>query len=492
MLPLADAEYLVLDFQEWINSWSYELSDDRRFSSLKLSLPGYLRTLGIKSVISQPEYIDIDYAAAFTRFYCNTFRPPSRSCTRYLFFKEKFNSVHDIRFHKIANSFCGFMTMWPTNPRVIGGTVLPFPNDVNNTVGASYTIHTAGQTLKTAKPSAMFASKDHGVAVCASIATWLATDLLHRRYDLATCSSAEVTLLATGVDPKWGRPYPQEIGLDNEQIVRALHNLGYAPIVYDISKDPKWIGPLYAYICSGLPVIIICELLDDPSKEPPKEPPNERKQHAVLGVGLQMFQSTKEPDAGDSVTKTFTKLVKSITVHDDRHGPYSTLDLNGHQNPMVTLRPYGCKPTKVVVTALIVPLPQGVVLTSRWAHAFGFNNIKVHIKEIRGSEYNGRIRTMLKRSIDLKEESYKWTGAQVIARKLRIVPMPRWVWVTEAYEEENDEAKITLLPKNQPFARMIIDATQLRFDNKHLLLAYHVDNTVWISDEENQRERDTG
>ncbi len=470
-MPLNSPSHLeALSYADWKTEWDSSFPKNPEFSSLVPSMNRYLEQLGINTVIRQTDYTDLDYSAAYTRFYSSCFRPPSQACTRYIFFKASFRSVHEIHNPAVVASFCGFTTVWPTYPKVIGGSVLPFPGDPSGRIvaDAPYRIHVAGEELELA--SAMFASKDHAVSVCASVGTWLATDLLHRKFDLNTCSSAEITLRATAGDPKWGRPFPQEYGLTTEQIIRALWSLDYGPVIYYYSpafgglvRDHKWLGHLYGYISSGFPVIISLEV--------------DGCSHVVLAVGLQTLEGTPEPHHPDSVGYSFTRLVDSVIVHDDRWGCFSVLRPKG-TNPGsldVTLHHYGDPTDKksAQITALIVPLPQAIVTGSRHAHALGVDTLKTVIQEKMGKNlpgYNGPFRTVAHRSIDFKKDCLKWDSSlQGIARKFRALAMPRWVWVTEAYPPETSAPTA-----GSPIARVVIDATQLRFNKDRLILAWHV------------------
>ena len=121
-----NSQFKVTPYPIWREKWLSTLTPNPEFSSLVPSVINYIDILGIQTVIEQSEFIDKDYSEAYTRFYSHAFRPPPKTCDRYIFFKQPFLSVNEIRNYKIANSFQGFITVWPTCPKVIGGSVLPF------------------------------------------------------------------------------------------------------------------------------------------------------------------------------------------------------------------------------------------------------------------------------------------------------------------------------------------------------------------------------
>ena len=237
-IPADRSLYEPLEYNNWRSKHWDTIPFVPEFSSLYPAVDAQLQARPPGTVVVEHEYPDIDYAAAFASFYSHAFRPFAKACTRFLFFEKPFTDVTAIGNKALTGRFLGFIVLWPTDPPVIGRSVLEFPRTARREelrVEAPYKVHVFGQELEIT--SAMFASKDHGVSACASITTWLATDLMHCKFDLPTTSSTEITLLATGNDPKYGPPMPQTGGLDTSQIIRALVQLDYSPWVYPYYAD---------------------------------------------------------------------------------------------------------------------------------------------------------------------------------------------------------------------------------------------------------------
>ena len=128
-------------------------------------------------------------------------------------------------------------------------------------------------------------------------------------------------------------------------------------------------------------------------------------------------------------------------------------------------------PVAVDVEAFIVPLPTDVILTSQYAHTLGVAYVRsgASARSI-AIDSLGPYRTYLCLSSVLKEASWRWeAGVQERAEEFRRTPMSKWVWVTECYP------KGTVAPEQaEPLARVVMDATQLRFAKQRLVLAAYI------------------
>lgn len=468
------SQYYIFSFQDWLGEFM-RLGFDPKVSDIHLALPKQLRALGIKSVIVEDQYVDADYSSAFTHFYSHAFNPPKRWCTRHLFFAENIKTAAGLYRTRAVKSYKGCVTIWPTDPPVIGRTVLPFPEiDGAIKVLAPYEAHVNGVTLHI--ESALIASKDFGVSTCATVVTWLATDILQRKFGLKSCSSTEITLLAAGEEPKWGRPLPQIEGLSSDQIVRALCALGYNPYRTEIDSD-KWRGQLYGYISSGIPVILQCELIETKAKT--KEVTRSGR-HAVLVIGLATEGRPPEVKNDNSgfTTKRFSRTVTKLILHDDRYGPFGILELDqGSGFPVNVKYDVDEKNIQVTMTDMIIPVPGQVNMLSWDAHTMGS---KFLIRAARSSKYLkqpsyiGPCRTFLTPSALLKKQSKLWKGKlSKVYAEIRDTAMPKWIWVTEAYPSD------AVSPSDsEPIARAILDATQLGQASETAFLVGHVERVI--------------
>jgi hypothetical protein len=437
---------------------------DPEFSSLAPAVFAAVADLDVRCIVVENDYVDADYSAAYSLFYSHVFRPPAKLCKRYLFFSQLFTALDDVPTSELQAAFRGSLVIWPTTPPVIGRSLLPYPgkSDGQYRADAQYRVHINGRELTI--ETALFASKDHAVSACATIATWLATNILHARFGSRTASSAELTLSATALEPKWSRPIPQKYGLDPGQITRALLALDYGPHIYYLGEDVRsdgynWIGLTYGYVCSGIPVILLGEVIG-------------LGRHALLAVGVRTEDRDLEASPSGSLgTRSFARDVSTVIVHDDRFGPFTELVPDAPATCLSEAQYAVGSAQSFLVDALIVPLPSHVILLSQDAHALGVRHIQsLFAKVIDEPEYLGPFRTLLVRSIDLKEQSLTWPAQQQnVARQIRDLPLPQWVWVTEAYSPDSTSPRTS-----QPIARAIYDSTQLHFTRDGLFLAGHV------------------
>ena len=169
----------------------------------------------------------------------------------------------------------------------------------------------------------------------------------------------------------------------------------------------NWLGPLYGYLSSGIPVIILCAIGD--------------AQHAVLAVGIETAATEEQsPPSGSLGTVSFARTIQRILVHDDRWGPFTELTPE-HNSLMATLRPIGGSPQAIQIRALVVPLPKGMVLLSEHAHAIGISFLTEAIPN-----YLGPFRTFAQQSVDFKRETLDWHSLYpASAAALRALPMSK-------------------------------------------------------------------
>lgn len=420
----------------------------------------------------EDEYVDHEYAEAYSRFYSHQFRPPPKNCVRYLFFSSEFDSESVLRhLHDAGRAeFQGFVVVWPTAPPVIGRSALaPSPNlEGYFFLAVEQAIHALG--MRFVVESAPFASKDYGVSLCATIATWIATDILHDTIGSRDVSGVELTLLATGYDPKWGRPLPQHEGLDAQQIVRALTSLDLGPVVHYFGFNGSTPSRLTrtefseivcTYVRSGIPVILLGE-----SKVEDKRGPRLRSfegRHAVTAIGFRWNPNGDMDDASRSSTV-------DLLIHDDRYGCFGKFVLGSNEASFEGTVSFESDRDEVEykldLDTAIVPLPRHVSLQGGDAISLG----RKYISEL-ADKLDRTIPTSffarLVAGVDLKEESLDWrTELSVVSASIRGLALPRFVWVIEGF----NDAFI-----NEPIARAILDATQLRFAENRLVLAVHIE-----------------
>lgn len=188
----------------------------------------HLRRLGAVEALREDEYIDGAIRARLRTFNVST---PRKVTVRYHFFTRGFESIQQL---PEAEEYLGFVVLWPTDPPVIGRTALRPPpgwhvlqhNVVSHVGRKAYAI-----------PSIPYATKDFGVSACATIATWLATEVAGSMVGIPLTTSYDITRLA-GADRDGLGLLPQRFGLNPEQIALALARLGFVRSSTTLNTSP--------------------------------------------------------------------------------------------------------------------------------------------------------------------------------------------------------------------------------------------------------------
>lgn len=425
------------------------------------AIVAHLRRAGAVDVLREDGYVDRDYSAAFENFYGRFYRPPAKFTTRYHFFSTPASSFEAL---PPAADYLGFVVVWPTDPPVIGRTLL-VPPDGWNSLGIASVAHIG--RVRYEFQAVPYATKDFGVSACATIATWLATEVAGPAFGLPRTSSYEVTRLA-GVDGQGHGMLPQRFGLDPGQIAMALARLGFHPFVYDL-ENFRWRAPgtVYGALISGIPVILMVEFFTEgaPSSTGGGLPPDiaaseERERHAILAVGFRHELRTAEAAGGWAGGMT------RLLIHDDRYGPYlaATPEPGVGEGVVKLAVEYPGGPREVMVKQMIVPLPPKTYTISTDAHIAG--------GKLLGQKFQAEdvaFRTYLTSSRELKAATPGWKHARV-GLSLSGTPLPQRVWVTEAWSRPLDSRDSGVR------ARVVMDATVLRDSSISRYLWAHIED----------------
>ena len=416
------------------------------------------------SVVRESEYLDRDYLRAYTSFYGTFFRRPSKYVERFHFFAEPITDDQlDLRLPQ--DTYLGFCVLWPTDPTVIGRSLLRPPTGPGHRslLVPRTAVHIGGCELFVDAPP--YATKDFGVAACASVATWLATELGAGLHNLPRSSSSDITLLAAPASSDMGRPLPQRFGLTTTEIMRALHSLGYEPFVYDLTSERFAArGTIYGYLASNIPLILMVTL---PGREP-----DATDRHALLAVGYDFDFAQADREKRNAAGLTH------LIVHDDRHGPYvlGRLDTAPASLPTIELH-YVTGTATAVVHQIVVPLPPKIYTISQEAHIHGQSFLGL----ISGSadpdsepvplHWPFMVRTRLVEVTSLKRESRQWTQ-EGPSFDLRSQSLPRRVWLSEAISKP-------LTVDSPVLGRVVIDPSVLRDATASRYLWAHWENTIF-------------
>lgn len=324
--------------------------------------------------------------------------------------------------------------------------------------------------------------QDTMVAACASVALWMCTNTLAHRFGLTEYSTTEITEIANQYLCQ-SRVMPSE-GLLCEQMIHTLRTMGYDPLFIEARSQQETKHLIYNYIESEIPPILLCRLATGGN-------------HAIVGIGHGYQLLTEKPMLNKIEWESEMPLlfarssewVPHFLVNDDQRGLYRKLtfvkpdagSLEGRirkAHPKVDtgnlcLSEWRCPvainmnmPTAgylgseqiANIAGIIIPLPEGVPLTSEQAERKAALLIRyLHWLIRKPPQDNLVLRTYLIPSNDYKRRIEGSKMNVFVKRLYRGKPMPRWIWVTEISSVDSYNA--TKPSKWLIKGEVIIDAT---------------------------------
>lgn len=281
----------------------------------------YLRDLGVKSVVEEPNYFDRDYLAEFSAFYAISARGYPNICKRLHFFRASVGRAQleaalggdDDAVVLMQDSYAGFSVIRPIPSAPLGRTVLAlYPNDDSARPprifdpARGYKAHIGGIELVVS--GLAWQQQDTGVAACATIGVW--TMLHSSAFDEhhAIPTTADITKAAHKSASLGNRIFPS-VGLTIYQLSEAIKEHGLSPVVCqgDSKQDSKFSRERFASTCaafirSGYPVLILGRFGDGSG-------------HAQCAVGFR-----DAPPLVDGQVSMADKAVDHLYIHDDNLG----------------------------------------------------------------------------------------------------------------------------------------------------------------------------
>jgi len=455
-----------------------------------------------KTIVIEHRYRDKDHSKAMSSYYAKSFRQVEAECIRLHFFNRRLPSdfLDTKSTQELEHSYLGFCVLRPFTRRKIGRTVLrrlrhqptlEFP-----TCQGVFEVNLAGHKLNL--EGSAFIEQDTMVAACASAAIWVSTTIMGTRFGLQQRSTSEITQLATQYLIA-NRPMPSE-GLITEQMLHCLHAMDYEPLLVGVTSQKQAKHDIYSYIESEMPPILLCNFVSGES-------------HAIVGVGhgynlptTSPFKTKVEwPDEPPLEFARSSEWAPSILVNDDQRGPYrkltfiqDTQTLTQRINrihPDVNVADLGLEEWKCPITidvnmpcsgysggeeianiwGIIIPLPQGVLLTANQAESKSARVIRWwHLRNKVPLSKDLVLRTYLVPSNEYKKRAKSSGMSPFVKSLLAGKPMPRWIWVTEISSVKSYNS--TKLEDWLINGQVIIDATSNAFTPDFLLFHYIIDS----------------
>jgi hypothetical protein len=414
-----------------------------------------------KTMVREAPYVDRHYMEEHSAYYASSFRPvPNRAARIHLLSASVSQSeldellgqaargvaeFDDVR-KKLEAIYLGFVVVRPIADAPIGRTILRPYGDLDErifTTARRHTVHFAGIPLEL--PGVPFQQQEVAVGACATTAIWSALASASRAFGSRGPTPFAVTEAATRRLLN-DRPLPAEAGLDLQQIVGAIHELGFAPYTMRASEIEFDIY-VRCYLSSGFPVILIVQ--------------DDGERHAVTVVGFRRGSTTLT--SSDAERPVISLGMEKVYVHEDRLGPYARMkwvrpsapakdatDIDAHdRDPRLVHEPYDNARYKYPANELrithgIVPLYPKIRLSAR-----GLLDVAASVRPW--------LRTQLGPEAEVRVELKFEAGPDYLANLMRTalqpaerasaltrLTLPRWVGIVRCMNAD-DEAFLDLV-----------------------------------------------
>lgn len=405
---------------------------------------------GVKSVLIERRYIDMDYRSEYSHFYSTTFRRyPSVSHRLHFFTRSLPRDLTDLS--DCAPAYRGYSVMRPLPSSPVGRTMIAPPPELKNAPQCSGmdTAHIFGWPFQVkAMP---FVSQDAQYLRCAHAALWM---VLYHSYLNGLSPRRlphDLHEAAMGGDVV-GRQVPSE-GLSVPQMLNALHNLGLSsghlklPTTRDDSRRADRLslfGILCRYVNSQMPPIV----------------------HSANHVWVISAYRRSAPGPGHD------KIV--LYRHDDARGPYLAVNDPWTQQERFPGPWAGVFP----------PLPERFYLTAERAELLGRMAIRRRARilgsanAVLAAMENGDLtfRTYAVRAHQFKLDLDNRIPVEV-AHLYRFAHWPRFVWIVEAVHRPSRDGS-----KPDVLGEVLVDPTadhlSMRADNT--VLGVHLAGYAFI------------
>lgn len=353
--------------------------------------------LHCKSVLVEEQYIDIDYRNEYSNLYSKTFVNYGNTSIRLHFFGKSIRDITSLKTDPEINSetipYLGYCVLRPLTIGKVGRTILQSHKETEDIFyplcTADYNVHLFGKEF-TAKDACPFISQDTMVMACAQASIWTTAFYLHEKFKLPRVLPFDITENASK-SLGWDQRKIPTVGLTVFQMMNALNNLGYSPILFskplqkdyydksELKKDEdKWnpIDTIYNYLESRIPVLIsvprhamtIIGHTFDPNPTSLLEQKIQEKQKKYHE------DMNKEGYSDEQMILSSSIWTNGFIIQDDQRGPYRILPIQkdnykSFEKCKELLPDERCSYESVAnIEHIIIPLPEKVYLSGFDAH----------------------------------------------------------------------------------------------------------------------------
>lgn len=327
-------QYTIDNLKEILSDHDYSASHLIEDKTHLIYFNDYFSDLGVgaQTMIVENRYIDRDYLEDFSGYYIRCFEDYERSCRRIHFFDQRITDDEFKEYIKgkttdeLQDAYIGFVTVRPLPKTIIGRTCLStYKDDDRRKYPATrtYSVNLFGLSLKVDNTLA-FQEQDRVASACATSALWSVFQATGKLFEHSIPSPVVITESATKQIPLDSRSLPNN-GLTAEQMAYAVREVGLEPLSISARGNTGLLkAQLYAYLKSGIPLIMIIDLYETKALPSLSRFGNERHAVAVTGFSL----GTPIPIQYSQHSKLLLKSsrIDKLYVHDDQVGPFARME----------------------------------------------------------------------------------------------------------------------------------------------------------------------
>lgn len=416
--------------------------------------------LGVKTVVLESRYVDTDFLDEFRTCYSHSFRCYPSLCKRIHFFKGSFTKEKLPSLNLVEQGYLGLSLVRPISSFCTGRTILVSPKHNGDTMftlcRAMFEANLAGNKLTIY--GMPFIQQDTNVGVCAQAAMWMTSLYMHQKFGFPRFRPSEITAAAT----KSLTIGPVRRGLVPEQIICALHEMGYAPVIFTHYDPEVTARIIYAYVESELPVILLVQI--------------GLEGHAVVVCGHDFHHRRHINPSWESNIHWIDKFF----IHDDATTPYAEMLLRGHvgkqRGVLYSIQEharYIIVPVSPVITMQANDVFDHLdTLMERLNDLIGLFGPKAQAFRFSDMELTGLVlRTYLRASNAFKTE-LSTNMSKLFQHRYKSMCMPRYIWVTEVSKHEHiNKARSQ---DRKIIGEIVIDSTADRHAHMASYLAIHL------------------
>lgn len=426
-------------------------------------------------IVAELPYIDKVYRDSYYNYYSSKLNCYKRDTIRISFFEgivnqDDFRVAENIK--RIEKAYLGFIVLRPTEPSLIGRSVLsPKALLTNGFKICKTTFQTTVNSVKFEVKGFPHSSQDAETISCAETTLWALMEYFGNKYpEYRPVLPSDIIKTLKQVSSE--RQVPSK-GLNIQQMSFALKEYGFGTRIYSRHQyGSSFENLLSCYIESGIPVIVAME-----------NRPAGNIGHALLCIGHEDLRDgeidkAKEIDSLDAnliaikVRKNirisdYDDIDKKFVFIDDNQPAYQVADLKQPAIHYSDSQWHTCQ-----ITYFIAPLYSKIYLEAYEAKSF-FTRFLLQGPIPLNDNSDIVLRCFLASGRSYKDSIAKNTTMQIDLKEMILeTSMPKFVWVAELTDKK-------LLKTKEAKGLIIIDATEANLIfNKPLILAAYDDNVI--------------